>query len=243
MSANSLMLYELAGADPALRFSPQCWKVRMALAHKNLTADGIPWRFVEKDVIAFTGQGAVPVLLHGEEAIWDSWQIALHLDERFPNTPPLFDGASAIPVTRFVNGWADSVLLPAVARVIILDIYDCLDDRDREYFRVTRERKFGQTLEQIAADRPANLLMLRKILTPLRQMLKGQNFIGGSRPRYADYCVFGMLMWAHCVSATVVLEDEDLIFAWRERLLDAFDGFARSAPSIATRREEHVNGR
>jgi hypothetical protein len=34
----------------------------MALFHKGLTFEAIPWRFSEKDTIAFSGQGLVPVI-------------------------------------------------------------------------------------------------------------------------------------------------------------------------------------
>ena len=40
-------LYELVGTDPARRFSPFCWRSRMALAHKGLDAEVVPWRFTE----------------------------------------------------------------------------------------------------------------------------------------------------------------------------------------------------
>ena len=36
-----LTLYDLAGADPTLRFSPHCWKTHMALAHKGLAANTV----------------------------------------------------------------------------------------------------------------------------------------------------------------------------------------------------------
>jgi glutathione S-transferase len=58
-------MWDLAGADPAVRFSPYCWRVRMALAHKGLSAETIPWRFTEKNLIAFSGQGLVPVIRDG----------------------------------------------------------------------------------------------------------------------------------------------------------------------------------
>jgi hypothetical protein len=32
-------LYDLAGADPDLRFSPYCWRTRLALAHKGLEVE------------------------------------------------------------------------------------------------------------------------------------------------------------------------------------------------------------
>ena len=225
-----IVLYELAGADPALRFSPHCWKVRMALAHKGLEAESLPWRFTEKQVIAFSRQGSVPVLIDDGETVCDSWRIALHLEARYPNAPELFAGAGAIPLAHFVNAWSDSVLLPAVARIILLEIHDCLDPRDRKYFRASREKRFGQSLEAVVADRPSNLSALGKALTPVRQVLRQRDFLSGGSPAYADYCVFGMFMWAHCCSVAQLLDEDDPVFLWRERLLNAFGGLARSAP-------------
>ena len=58
----TIVMHDLAGADPALRFSPFCWRIRMALAQKGLAVETIPWRLTEKDVLAFSGQGRVPVI-------------------------------------------------------------------------------------------------------------------------------------------------------------------------------------
>ncbi len=235
---DGLALYELAGADPALRFSPHCWKVRMALAHKGLAAQGIPWRFADKAALAFAGPfdhgETVPILLDGGEAVVDSWRIARHLDRRFPDRPSPFGAAGAVPLARFINHWADNALVPALARLLLLDIHDCLDAGDRDYFRRSRERRFGGTLEQVVADRPAHLATLRALLSPLRQTLGEQPFLGGAEPHYADYCLFGPFMWARCVSPVRLVEEDDPVFAWRERLLDAFDGHARAAPTFET---------
>ena len=100
----SRVLYDLAGADPALRFSPFCWRIRMALAHKDLEFETIPWRFTEKDRIAFSGQGLVPVLVDGDRTLHDSWAIAEYLEAAYPHRPSLFGGPEAQAVTRFVNG-------------------------------------------------------------------------------------------------------------------------------------------
>jgi glutathione S-transferase len=232
MTASEVTLYELAGADPELRFSPHCWKVLMALAHKGLAATRVPLRFSDRDKIAFSGQSLVPVLTHGAETVTDSWRIAIYLEERFPERPSLFGGSEAVAVTRFVNSWADTALVPAVARVILLELYGCLDEVDRDYFRSSRESRFGMPLEAVVADQPGRLKDLRRALHPIRQMLKSQDFIGGASPAYADYCVFGMFMWARCSSTTELIEPDDPISLWRERLLDAFGGFARSAPSV-----------
>jgi hypothetical protein len=65
----AIVMHDLAGADPALRFSPYCWRTRMALAHKGLEVETIPWRFTERDALAFSGQGRVPVIRDGERVV------------------------------------------------------------------------------------------------------------------------------------------------------------------------------
>ena len=42
-----------------------------------------------------------------------------------------------------------------------------------------------------------------------------------------------MFMWARCTSPLELLAEDDPVHAWRERLLDAFDGMARRAPTAA----------
>jgi glutathione S-transferase len=228
-SSPKVVLYELAGADPELRFSPYCWKTRMALAHKSLEVERVPWRFAERDRLAFSGQGLVPVLVDKGNIISDSWSIALYLEQRYPEQPSLFGGAVAIPMASFVNRWSDNALAPAIVRLILLDIYHCLHEGDREYFRASREKRFGMALKDVVADPPARLAELQKILQPLRHLLKDQAFISGAAPAYADYCVFGMFMWARCCSPIELLTTDDLVHDWRERMLDAFGGLGRSA--------------
>ncbi|MFS8047813.1 glutathione S-transferase family protein [Rhizobium sp. BR 314] len=228
-----MVLYELAGADPELLFSPHCWKVRMALAHKGLTAETRPWRFTEREAIAFSGQGYVPVLVDGTEIVSDSWRISQYLDAQYPDAPPLFGGEAAIPLAAFINAWADRTLLPLIARIILLDIHDCLAPVDQAYFRASREKRFGQNLEAVVADRPAHLSALQSALSPLRDALRKAPYLSGATSAYADYCVFGMFMWARCTSPVELLEADDPIFHWRDRLLDAFGGLARSARHAA----------
>ena len=74
-----LKLYELVGTDASRPFSPFCWRTRMALAHKGLSAETIPWCFTEKSAIAPHGSEKVPVLLDRDRAVVDSWTIANYL--------------------------------------------------------------------------------------------------------------------------------------------------------------------
>ena len=79
-------------------------------------------------------------------------------------------------------------------------------------------------------DREARLPAFRATLQPLRQALKARDFLGGAGPDYADFIVFGAFMWARSVSPLRVLEPNDTLFAWRERMLDLHGGMARRAP-------------
>src|SRR3546814_6426822 len=94
----------------------------------------------------------------------------------------------------------DAALVSALVPIILLDIYTLLGGDDQDYFRLSREQRFGMTLEQFVADRPGHLARLEKTLAPLRKTLGEQDYISGSEPAYSAYCLFGMLMWAHCVS-------------------------------------------
>jgi glutathione S-transferase len=224
------MMYDLAGADPALRFSPYCWRSRLALAHKGLEVETIPWRFTETETIAFSGQGLVPVLVEDGTVVSDSWAIACWLEERYPDRPSLFGGATGQAVTRFVNSWADSVLHPWIARMVVRDILDVIQPEHQPYFRASREKRFGITLEAFVAEREALLPEFRKALQPVRLTLRGQDWLAGEAPGYADYIVFGAFQWARCASPFQLLETDDPVHGWRGRMLGLFDGLAGRAP-------------
>jgi glutathione S-transferase len=223
-------MYDLAAADPRLRFSPYCWRTKMALAHKGLEVETIPWCFTDKEAIAFSGQGKVPVLVDGEATVVDSWEIADYLDRTYPDRPALFGSPDARGAALFVKRWAEGQLHPALVRLIVADLVKILDPKDVDYFRESREKALGATLEDIVAAKTDNLKRLHDVLAPLRFTVKDIPFLGGERPAYADYIVFGALQWARCASPQNLLEDDDPVAAWFARLLDLYDGLGAKAP-------------
>ena len=227
-AAMSIIMHDLAGADPALRFSPYCWRIRFALAHKGLPVETIPWRFTDKPAIAFSGQERVPVIRDGEAVVFDSWAIASHLEHHYP-TPTLFGGTMGQAHARFINAWADSAMLGGIARLIVRDILDVIDPKDRDYFRSSREARFGMTLEEVQAGRETRVTAFRESLLPLRLVLRQQDWFGGAAPGYADFIIAGTLMWPRCSSRFAVLADDDPINAWFGRMLDLFGGLGRAA--------------
>jgi glutathione S-transferase len=224
----AITLYDLAAAEPDRRFSPFCWRTRLALAHKGLAVETVPWRFTETDAIAFSGQGKVPVIVDGGKTVFDSWTIADYLDATYPDRP-LLASTRERALAKFIGNWTDTVLHPGLARLIMLDLFAHIDAKDRSYFRSSREARFGMTLEAFCADCDAKLAAFRQSLTPLRATLQGQPYLGGEAPDYADYIVFGGFQWARCVSELKLLAPDDPTAAWRQRMLDAFDGLAGKA--------------
>ena len=225
----ALKLYDLAGAEEDRRFSPFCWRAKMALKHKGLDFETIPWRFTDKEVIAPFTAKTVPVLIDGDQAIPDSWAIAIYLDEAYPQRPRLFGGTEGRALADFFNQWALRGPQLALFRVIILDIYARIHEKDKAYFRESREKRFGKTLEQFAGDPKEALAGFRGALDPVRPVLVQNEFICGNGPGFADYILFGAFQWARCISPTRLLEPDDPVYAWRERLLDLWGGYARAA--------------
>jgi len=223
-----IVFYELAGAD-GRRFSPYCWRTRMALAHKELPYQAVAVGYAE---IASIGDGThktVPVIEDGGRFFGDSWTIANYLEEVYPERPSLFESAAGRALTLFVQNWITDVLHRGVVELVVLDIHDKLGERDKSYFRTSRERRFGRRLEEVQHGRDGRIETFRKSLEPLRKILASQPFLSGEAPLYADYVAFGALQWPRVVSRFPLLSDDDPVTQWFVRCLDLFDGLGRRA--------------
>lgn len=224
----STQLYDLATADPALRFSPYCWRVKMALAHKGLRWEEIPWHFTEKDRLPQPNAGTVPVLVDNGSTVSDSWAIAEYLDEHYPDKP-LFACEQSKSTALLIKFWTERTVQPFITRMGVGDFMSTLHEKDKPYFRETREKRFGMPIEQYMSSREQAREGFVAALEPLRAMLAEQDYIAGTQAAYADYIVFGALQWMRCGSPFPALQKDDPVFAYRERLLDLFDGLGRSA--------------
>lgn len=214
-------LYDLAAAD-GTRFSPYCWRVKLALAHKNLDYETIPWHFTDKDAIAASGQWKVPVFLDGKTIVSDSQIIADYLERTYPNEESLFGEPPARALIMFVKDWTETILHPAIAAVVLGDVYRRLAPEDQPYFRQTREAMLKRSIEEIDAGRPQALETLHATLKPLYRLLSTQPFIAGEAPNWADHLVFGALQWARLTSATPLLPENDPILTWMGNVLSTY---------------------
>jgi glutathione S-transferase len=229
-----IALYELRGLGDR-RYSTFSWRSRMALLHKGLDAEIRPVRISDKAAIAFSNQTNVPILVDGERVVPDSWRIAEYLEETYPDRPSLFGGGAAGRAqARFFNSWTDRQVIPAIVPYLALDVLSCVDTEDGVRVRSQMERFFGAPLEDHAAKRGEGIKRFRVVLAPVRDVLRGgAAFLGGDRPLYADYILFGVLIWARIVSPAQVLAPDDAVAGWFERMLDLYGGVARQQPVAA----------
>lgn len=226
----TIVMYDLAGAEDDRRFSPFCWRIRMALAHKGLDVETRPFRFTEKELIAESGQGRVPVIVDQGRWLHDSWDIACYLEAAYPDAPSLFGGEAGKAGALFINEWVNRTVHGALFPLIVHDVYMHLAENDKDYFRTSREARIGTTLEDFCAGRDEKIVTFRQSLAPARAVVAAGPFLAGPAPAYTDYLLFGAFQWARCVSAFQLLEPDDPLHAWRARMLDLFDGLARRAP-------------
>ncbi|WP_177332307.1 glutathione S-transferase family protein [Pseudomonas sp. BMS12] len=209
-------LFELCGADPQVVFSPYCWRVRLALAYKELDFVSRPIRFSDKALIGFSNQQLVPVLRDGEQVTNDSLAILQYLDATHAQAPAVGDDL-AYSRLRLL----DSLFAPmriGLFKHLILRIYAAIADEDRTYFRESRERNLGTTLEAFA-DEAGGRAQFCQALAPVSSVLGKQPYLDGERPGAADFLLGGLFFWAWSLGSAPWAEDA-AASAWFQRLLE-----------------------
>jgi glutathione S-transferase len=224
-----ITLYDLVLQDDR-RPSPFCWRVKFALKHKGLSWRDEPVGFTEKQKIAFAQSQTVPVIHDGPHVVKDSWAIARHLDEAYAEKP-LFKSEMALSYAHFIAGWVDTAVQPSLFPIVVSDLYDRVRPVDQPYFKESRGKRLGTTdfASFQAKAREKGVTAFRAVLEPARRVLKEQPFLCGEHPAYPDYALAGALLWARIASPLTLLEADDPVHAWREHMLDLFDGMGRKA--------------
>ncbi|MFN7104165.1 MAG: glutathione S-transferase family protein [Pseudorhizobium sp.] len=221
------VLYSLCGKDESRPFSPHCWKVSLALAHKGLDFVERPYPFTAIPGIENGFSKTVPILRDGDHLVRDSFDIALYLDETYPDLPTLFGGEGGKALSRFVENFALTILHMPVTKMAIMQIHDMLDETDQVYFRTSRVARMGRPLEAVAAEGEAERAAFAGRLEPVRRTLNVQPFLGGDTPLFADYILFGALQWMRVTAGPPPLAQDDAVMQWFERCLDLHGGLGR----------------
>jgi len=203
----------------------------MSLHHKGLYLDTkrVQVKFSDKSLISHKGFKTVPVLEDGDIWTGESLKIAKYLEEAYPDKPSLFGGKEQMELTSIINNILDPKILSILARIIVADVYKVLQPDDKNYFRETREKMLNKKIEDIDIESKKYITFLQKELNPFRRIIKDNNYFTGDKPMYCDYLLFGFFMWARNTSSKQILDRDDLLWHWRDRMLNLFDGFAKKS--------------
>ena len=225
---NKIVLYDLQ-LESGCTISPFVWRTKYALAHKGFEVELVPGGFTGIRDRTGGRSDRCPVIVDDGEWILDSWTIAEHLDEKYPDRPMLFEGGSMKVLTRFVDSWLWRNAVSPWFRCYILDYHDLSHPIDRDYVRRSREQWFlgGETLEDVQAGREDRLPLVPPTLEPFRELLRETPWLGGDKPNYADYCALAVFLWTASVARIPPLTADDPLRDWLDRGFDLYGGLGR----------------
>ncbi|KAL5339253.1 hypothetical protein BJX70DRAFT_398018 [Aspergillus crustosus] len=133
--------------------------------------------------------------------IMDSFPIAHHLEEIFPERPLFPSGDSSLELAQKVQGIVGRASV-AVYTLLLPSIVKILDPRGQEFYNRTRTAMFGKPLAEVAPTDPEvvreMIEKMKKEMAPIVEILKentGGPFLEGETPGYADFIVESFLIW------------------------------------------------
>lgn len=213
-------LFEVCGKDPMLVFSPFCWRVRLALAHKGLKAKSRPVTYSDKAQIAFSGQDLLPIIRDGVTCLHDSFSIISYLDQKYP-AASLGLGSIAKHRALLIDRIAHQDLLFGLFRLLVLRILPLLSPSDSDYFRTKHERLLGMTLE-VFADQIVGHELVENALQPLEAQLQSAAFLDGDEPGAVDVLIGGFFFWAWVLRLSP-WEHYPAVCAWFARMVTRYE--------------------
>jgi glutathione S-transferase len=223
---NIITLYDLQLAS-GCTISPFVWATKYALKHKGFEIESVPGGFT--GILERTGGRSerLPVIVDDGKWVLDSWLIAEYLDERYPERPPLFSGASMKLLTKFLEGWLWTTAIRPWFGCYIKDYRDLSLPQDHEYVTRSRENMLGRKLEEVVVGREDRLPLVPPSLEPLRQLLRESEWLGGTQPNYADYRALSVFLWTASIATTPPLTADDPLRDWLDRGFDLYGGLGR----------------
>jgi glutathione S-transferase len=131
----------------------------------------------------------------------DSFKIALYLDEKYP-TRPLFPPGTRPLHSLFTERFSTFLLPLAPTMLPLVGRPGFLDDRGEEYYRRTRQERYGKTFEQLAEEGRQKWHEVHEKWDTLGELLdlnKGPGeagpFVMGSQISYADLVIVAAFCW------------------------------------------------
>ncbi|TPX69342.1 hypothetical protein SpCBS45565_g02586 [Spizellomyces sp. 'palustris'] len=254
----TIKFYDLT-ADPTKStrfFSPNTWKTRMALLHKQVKFETVPVTLLDiRGPIAkrsgLPNIQAPAIELPDGTFLYDSFRISEWLETAYPDAPSLFTGDGQS--TRQANP-AHLTTGKAYARLVDLGLGSsspewavwfelCFPEVCKfhqegvpglyEYF-ISDQRLGPSGREKLfALDRVELIRRAKLTVTPLIQILRERpgEYLQGKFPGQADYVLFGRYAYCRLLNKEIAKEVWDdqapELASWVQKLSQAFNGHAQ----------------
>ncbi|KAI1445988.1 putative glutathione S-transferase [Annulohypoxylon stygium] len=210
MSGQEIVLFDLPSKPPNKTWSPNPWKTRLALNYK-----GLPYKteWVEYPDIKPKFQDHLPkvdvytiptVIMPDGKWIMDSLEIAKALEEKYPEPSLHLDSPYLAKVFEQLGNLRDPtmpVFIPGV-------LFNVLNEASQEYFRTTREKAVGKTMEEFAKEGgpaawEAAAPFVQKVTALLKENPEGP-FFEGKTVGFADFVWGGWLLFMKAISEDAI---------------------------------------
>lgn len=208
------------GAPTALRLyerddCPFCWKVRLALAALKLPYESIQVELGEKhpDVIALSpeGRSSVPVLVDGDQAIWESTVILEYLADRYDTANQLLPKEPELRAkARLLVTFSDQIIGPGLRRVIF-------------------EKRSKPQDEWDMSEIEQGMQMWQSRMAELETWLAGEAFFVGGRFSVVECALLPRFALAYLYGAGVS-QNTPALYRWFQHLKNSSD-FLSVAPA------------
>jgi glutathione S-transferase len=206
----------------------------MAIAHKGFDVEFLDRHFTQKDEVVAAGGKSYPCMVEPDGLVSDDSRIITDRMEELIPKPSLFPGGIASRTTYdFIHCYVQTVIAPSIAKMVVVDIPEVLDDSDKTYFIESREARFGMTLAEFSADRDKAREKFKTQLEPFRRAMAKTGWVSGDEPAMADYVLFGAMQWARVSSGYPIISTDDAIASWMEKMLDLHDGLGRKTAATS----------
>jgi glutathione S-transferase len=223
---NKITLYDLQLASGAT-ISPFVWATKYAVAHKGFELDIVPGGFTGIPERTGGKTERLPAIVDDGRWVLDSWLIAEYLDETYPDRPTLIGNPSVKVLTQMMESWLWQTAISPWMTCYLKSYRDRSAPHDHDYVTSSRERMFGNRIEDIIIGREDRLPLVPPKLELLRQTLSMSPWLGGDTPNYADYRALAVFLFCASVADTPPLTEDDPLRDWIERGFDLHGGLGR----------------
>ena len=206
----NIQLYELTAADGRL-FSPPCWRTRLSLEWRGLKFDSVPTCYTEIKEVAEGRFTTVPIFRNESIFMADSWEINKYLDTTYAAKGKIFRNSAEEAQALFIQ---QLMLVPRTLRVILLDLFKSVAEKDKEYFRVSREKRFNMTLEEANLPRAEGIEELVTAYQPFESYFSQPRLLGGDHINYADIIVLSHLQLPIRMGGIDLLQELPAMKGW-----------------------------